>query len=217
MSSGGPLSNIPPSAWDKLVTTACDTFTQCVAPITATTAGLGRLIEEWFDAQSESRKMLASEVMASATHKASRDSKKKGRPNARQIVAALEVASCETDDQLRHLWSNLLAQELSGGEVHPTFVHILGQLTAVDAARLAFFAAQGNRTPQTMKASLLERALISSGFLSVTEFADFSDEHLASLRLIERVHGLWNLTATGRAFIDAVSDPSDEHATAAGG
>lgn len=41
---------IPEAGWQKAIDTACDTFTDLIAPITKTTAGLGGLIQAKFDA-----------------------------------------------------------------------------------------------------------------------------------------------------------------------
>ncbi|WP_238115046.1 hypothetical protein [Vibrio cincinnatiensis] len=34
---------IPEKSWNKVVATACETFEKCLAPITETTGGIGRL------------------------------------------------------------------------------------------------------------------------------------------------------------------------------
>jgi hypothetical protein len=53
---------IPPSSWNKIVKTACDTFTSIIAPITATTTGLGRLIQAKFDGMVDAQKVLAADA-----------------------------------------------------------------------------------------------------------------------------------------------------------
>ena len=41
---------IPAKAWAQIVDTACTTFRQVVAPVTALTSGVGRLLDAKFDA-----------------------------------------------------------------------------------------------------------------------------------------------------------------------
>jgi hypothetical protein len=204
---------IPPKAWEKLVTTACDTFTRVLAPITQTTSGLGRLIQAWFDRLVDAQKVLAAETLSTASSRASSVKRQKARqPSGSIMIAALTAASTETNETLRDLWSNLLAQEISGGEVHPEFVDILKRISVSDAKVLAKIARQGNRTLSRVAMhafrKTLIRTLVAIDLGEFSEGASFSHEHLARLNLIERRDGLWNLTLTGRAFIEAVSDPT---------
>lgn len=200
---------IPAKAWDKLVTTACDTFTQCIAPITATTGGLGRLIQARFDRLVDAQKVIAAEVVSRASKKASAKRKQDARPpKASLVVTVIEASSLETDETLRELWANLLAQEFIDGTVHPEFVRTLSRMTASDAKALAGFASVGKRTLSRTKINVFVRSLVHVGLLGFEERSIFVTEHLASLHLIEKLGGIWNLSATGRAFIEAVSDPS---------
>lgn len=200
---------IPTKAWEQLVATACETFTQCLAPITATTSGLGRLIEAWFNKLSDAQKILAAETVSRATKKIEHTGgKTHTNPKASVIVAVLDGSSIETDRTIRELWANLLAQELLSGNVHPEFVRILTRLTSNDAHTLSFIAKEGDRTLSRTKLNVFLKSLARIGFMEFEEGSVFSVEHLANLCLIARVKGLWNLTATGSAFIQAVSDPS---------
>jgi hypothetical protein len=54
---------IPAKSWNILVTTACDTFSQLIAPITATTYGLGRLIQAKFNGMTDVQKVLAADAV----------------------------------------------------------------------------------------------------------------------------------------------------------
>ena len=207
--AGQVAKAIPAKAWEQLVATACETFTQCLAPITATTSGLGRLIEAWFDKLIDAQKILAAETVSRATKKVARTGvKTRTNPKASVIVAVLNGSSIETDQTIRELWANLLAQELVSGNVHPEFVHILPRLTSNDARTLSFIAKEGDRTLSRAKLNVFIKSLARIGLVEFQEGSDFSVEHLAHLNLVTRVEGLWNLTATGRAFIQAVSDPS---------
>jgi hypothetical protein len=132
------------------------------------------------------------------------------RPTKKTIGsdAVLEAASIETDDTLRELWANLLAQEIIGGKVHPEFTRTLSRLSSMDAQVLAHIATRDKPTASQLKANIFLKSLVHLGILGMTENPDFSGELLTSLNLIHRPKGLWDLTATGHAFIEAVSDPS---------
>lgn len=199
---------IPDTAWEKLVETACQTFTQIFSPITATTGGLGRLIQAKFDRLIEPQKVLAAEVVSRANEKAKSRSGKGVPPKAPIVLAVLEASSIETDETLRDLWANLLAREMLSGMVHPEFTRTLSRLSSYDAQVLAEIATRPKPTVNDARASIFKKSLVRIGVLSLIEGTGFSQELLASLNLIHKPEGLWDLTATGRAFIEAVSDPS---------
>jgi hypothetical protein len=200
---------IPPKSWEKLVTTACDTFTKCIAPITETTSGIGRLIQAWFDKLVDAQKVMAADTLSKASAKISSVRKKKtAHPNGSVMIAALTAASNETNDTLRELWSNLLAQEMAAGEVHPEFVEILKRISVSDARTLAKIAKEGDRTWNRVVMNAFVKTLIRIDLAELTEGSTFSHEQLAKLNLIRRKEGLWNLTETGKAFIETVSDPT---------
>ncbi len=102
----GKLANaVPPQAWSQIVDSACTTFRQILAPITATTSGVGRLIDAKFDHLVDAQKVLAANTLDSA-HKKSRGSRKKNiqkeqEPKAPVIIGILEASSIETDSTLR--------------------------------------------------------------------------------------------------------------------
>jgi hypothetical protein len=155
--------------------------------------------------------VIAAEVVSRASKKASAKRREGARPpKASLVVAAIEASSMETDETLRELWANLLAQELIDSTVHPEFARILERLTASDAQVLAKIASEGKRTISRAKINVFAKSLVHVGLLQVQERTSFVTEHLADLNLIEKVDGLWNLTATRHAFIEAVSDPSLE-------
>ena len=117
---------IPAKAWSRLVETACTTFEQCLAPITSTNSGIGRLIQAKFDRLADVEKVLAADVLLRATQRATSAAKHPSSSMKSSIVVAvLEHAGSETDVNLRELWANLLAQEITSGDVHPEVVRIL--------------------------------------------------------------------------------------------
>ncbi|QTF92192.1 Abi-alpha family protein [Halomonas sp. BM-2019] len=208
---------VPPSAWNRLVKTACDTFTQLIAPITATTYGLGMLIEAKFDGMADAQKVLAADAVRRATVKVENAGKtSKGNPKAIVLVRAIEAASNETDDNVRGVWANLIANELIENDVHPEFTRILERLSSKDAAVLAEIGERAMKDP--VKRAV--RAVSASvGFMGINiamlleEEADFSRVHLEHLNLIAKYSGQWALTVVGEEFLKAVADPTFEAMT----
>ena len=212
------LKILPASSWDRLVKTACDTFSQLVFPITASTSGLGRLIQAKFDGMVDAQKVLAADVVRSAKEKLERTGRSsKGRPKAIVLVKAIETASNETDDNVREIWANLIANEILDNQVHPEFPRILERMSSNDAITLAEIA-ESSRKDSVKKATRvfaygLEIMGIRFSAL-VEEATNFSREHLRNLNLIEKNSGQWRLTLTGEEFLKAVADPTFEYAKA---
>jgi len=122
---------IPEKAWTRLVDATCTTFEQCLAPLTATMSGVGRLIQAKFERMVEAEKILATDVLERATERASSAvANPSPAIKANIIVAVLENTGSEADVNLRELWANLLAQEITTGNVHPEVVRILPRLAA---------------------------------------------------------------------------------------
>jgi hypothetical protein len=205
---------IPQKAWIQLVDTACVTFKSALAPLTATTSGIGRLIEAKFDRLVDAEKILASEMMARATQKVAEGKRKpSGTAKAGIVIAAIEASGSETDAVIRELWSNLVAQEVVHGNVHPEFPKLLARLSASDARLLASIAEK-----EKDKTAVFRRAIkkfttsISILGMSVELMPDagtFALEHLANLGLVYPADQGSTLTYTGKAFIQSVSDSWD--------
>lgn len=205
---------IPASAWSEVVHTACDTFSKFLAPIIETTSGIGRLIQAKFDRFVEAEKVLAADLVVRASQKARASRKRSRRPaQAPIILVALEHGATQTDETLRELWSNLLAQELATGSVHPEFPTILSKLSAAEALILAEVAQSGKDKSRKVKAFVASLTVSVAGFgVSLGDLSRdpyvFEHEHLRLLNLIENRGGVWWLTLIGEEFIGAVSDPS---------
>lgn len=210
----GKLSKaIPEKVWVQMVDTACKTFREVIAPLTAVTSGTGRLIEAKFDRLVDAEKVLAADAIAKAQEKISQSKKKpSGKAKASVVIAAIEATATETDVVARELWTNLLAQEIITGEVHPEFPRILGRLSAGDARLLAQIAEREQDKSVRLKIAIRRFAAnisvfdISLDLLQPDEESSFTHEHLASLNLVRRKDGFWSLTLTGKAFIQSVSD-----------
>lgn len=213
---GNMAKAIPGPAWVKAVETACETFKQCVAPITATTAGTGRLITAKFDSLAEVNKIYAAGALAKAREKVKKSKKTpKEAPNVPIINKAIEECSVQTDQVIRELWVNLLAQEMIDGGVHPEFTNILSKLNAEDAHTLVEIAEKSPKTFHQKEFRTLVESLHSVNWLSTglslipkDARATFTIEHLRNLHLIRKSGNKWILTAMGEEFIRVVSDPT---------
>jgi len=211
---------IPQKAWVQAVDTACKTFREAIAPFTALTSGTGRLIEAKFDRLVDAEKVLAAEAMSKAQEKVVQSKKKpSGKAKANIVIAAIEATGSETDIVARELWSNLLAQEIINGNVHPEFPRILSRLSASDAQMLAQIAERQEGKSAQLKIAIKKFSAsisilgIAVELLQPDEEGTFTHEHLESLNLVCRREGAWGLTLTGKAFIQSVSDSwSDEAA-----
>lgn len=211
---------IPQKAWVQVVDTACKTFREAIAPFTALTSGTGRLIEAKFDRLVDAEKVLAAEAMAKAQEKIAQSKKKgAGKAKANIVITAIEATATETDVVIRELWSNLLAQEIVNGNVHPEFPRILSRLSASDAQLLAQVAERQKNKSAQLKIAIKKFSAsisifgIAAELMQPDEEGSFAHEHLASLNLVRRKEGTWGLTLTGKAFIQSVSDSwSDEPA-----
>ena len=205
---------VPAASWNRIVKTVCDTFSQLISPITATTYGLGKLIEGKFELMVDAQKVLAADAVYSAKQKVEKSNKKpEGSPKASVLVRAIESASNETNENIREIWSNLIANEIVDNNVHPDFPRILERLSAMDAATLAEIG-------EKSKKDLVKRAVRAFVFhfniagLSLSAFVadkyNFSTLHLRKLDLIRSDAGQWFLTLIGEEFLKAVSDPTFE-------
>jgi len=203
---------IPQKAWIQAVDTACTVFKDCVAPLTATTSGLGRLIQAKFDKLVDAEKVIVSENFQKISEKVEKSRKpKKGTPKGVVLAGAIEGSACETDEIMRELWTNLMAQEILEGDVHPEFVAILKRMSAADAQRLAQYG-QKATGPDIEKIVKLFARTIKFNVAGIElafpeEPTDFITEHLSNLNLIYKISRRWDLTHTGKEFIKAVSDP----------
>ncbi len=209
---------IPEKVWVQIVDTACTTFRQVIAPVTALTGGVGRLIDAKFESLAAAQKVLAAETFTRASEKV-RTSKKPlaANVNARILIEVMDKSSAETDPLLRELWANLLAEEFVSGEVHPEFPKILVRLSPRDAQTLARIAQQSNSKEVLAKLrinSLLGTFSMFGVKLKFEQSGSFIHEHLRNLDLIQRDGGAWALTLTGAEFLRNVggdlADPGSD-------
>ena len=206
---------IPASSWNKIVKTACDTFAQLLTPITATTTGLGRLIQAKFDGMVGAQKVLAADTVRRAKEKVERTGKKPaGNPKSVILIKAIDNASNESDSNLREIWANLIANEILNNHVHPEFPIILERFSSTDAVTLAEIAEESRKdsVKKATRAVVYGLHIMGISFSSLVEEAtDFSREHLKNLNLIKKSSGQWRLSLIGEEFLKAVADPSFDY------
>ncbi|MEK7801941.1 MAG: Abi-alpha family protein [Pseudomonadota bacterium] len=217
LTGAGKLAKaIPAKAWTRLVDTACDAFEKCLAPITETTGGIGRLIAAKFDRLVDAEKIMTAETFQKASEKikkAKREPKGNYKPGI--IVKVIEEASKQTDVNIRELWANLLAQEILDGSIHPEVVSILARINADDAQTLARIAEDAPKNEHTKAFVTSYTNSISLGIAGIKLSVQmrprftFSEKLLESLNLIERSDNKWVLTPIGEGFIESVTEPKE--------
>ncbi|TVP59350.1 MAG: DUF4393 domain-containing protein [Nodularia sp. (in: Bacteria)] len=214
-------------AWSQLVETACNSFKELIAPITFNTSGdIARLIGAKFDRLVDAEKVIAAQMMSLASEKASGSHHQRNKfPKSSVILKIIESSSSETDTILQELWTNLMANELVYGSIHPEFIRILTQLTSSDVYRLIEVA---QRTSPPRRVTIRFKILgMKHNFQESSDYPlNFINAHLSNVGLIQtrelnvvkadimdtsfRINHprYWELTVVGKAFIEAVNNPS---------
>jgi hypothetical protein len=215
---GKVAKSIPDKAWNKLVATACETFEKIIYPITATTSGMGGLIKAKFDQLINEEKVLVAEVFKVAEVKAKGSKKeKKKEANPHILITVINQSAIPTDNNIRELWGNLLAREISQGGVHPEIANILTRINSDDAIRLIEITELPNVIEKNERNSEwgISFQLFKEAFMNVSTMKayipredTFSEKLLENLNLIKKRGDGWILTPIGREFIKSVSDPS---------
>lgn len=212
---------IPEESWKKIVNTATKTFTDLLAPITKTTKGLGMLIEARLDRMTEIEKIFSADAIQRAKDKIEKAGLEyNSRPNARVIIDSIKESSVENDDTLRDIWSNLIANELTKGNVHPEFPSILSKLSPRDARTLSEIAKKDavRRIRELAPAMYkLFATVMADTALSALAFGknknsnqNSSIEYLERIGLIRSDDDGWTLTEFGREFVIAVTPPGEK-------
>jgi len=139
---------IPDEVYIQTSEAVTGTFKKLVAPITETTAGFGRLIQQKFDNMVDVEKSLATYSVQRALTKAEAKARKRGVPiiapvHPKSFVKAIEEASKETDPLLHEMWSSLLADQLINENFHPNFVGMLANFSPAEARLLMSLLSKG--------------------------------------------------------------------------
>lgn len=196
---------VPKEAWSRLANTACETFEKLIYPLTATTEGIGRLIQIRFNRLNDEQKIIAAKCLQETNEKIKNIDPRSGiviKPIV--IYEALENTDQQTDETIRSLWSNLLAKEFTDGSVHPEIAKVLTKITSKDALLLLDVSdCESIAIPIRVLKALA--ATWTLGLLNKER--TFNHVHLEKLELIHQVEKSWYLTTTGREFMRCVSDP----------
>ncbi|WP_157726464.1 Abi-alpha family protein [Imhoffiella purpurea] len=202
------VAKIPKEAWAKLASTACETFEKIIYPLTATTEGIGRLIELRFSKLCDEQKIIAAKCLEEAHEKVKHASEHKKTPRVIKpavVFESLDNTDNQTDETIRSLWANLLANEFLQGDVHPEIARLLSKITAQDALVL-LDVAKNDSISITNKVLRALASTYTLGWLS--ERSSFNHEYLKSLGLIRELEkNVWLLTPAGRELMRCVSEP----------
>ncbi len=223
------MEAIPESAWTELVGTATATFRDLLRPITATTGGLGRWLEQKFANMVEVEKVLVADGLAKAKKKIDASERSIApKQNLATLGQLVEGVSHANEALTREMWINLLSRDLSAEGVHPEFISILKRISPADAQLLVEVAEKSQAAKQRL---MMERLIQSSraGFMSNSVSSllfvrivagrkpfDLSEAILQSLNLIQIESGSRYLTEFGKKFLEAVSEPANTTAESNG-
>ncbi|MFT7007643.1 MAG: hypothetical protein ACJAXJ_002172 [Colwellia sp.] len=180
------VKNIPKEVWGVTV----EVINKLIYPITATTVGVGKLIEQTLREASEK------------ISKANKTNFTNVVVKPKVIYTVLDNTDNQSDDFIRSLWANVTARELSEGSVHPEIVRLFSKLTAPDLIVLSELNAQGSSITK-----LLFKALSSAYTLGISrDPKSFHHVYLSDLGLIDEVSGKWFMTTKGKELMRCISD-----------
>ncbi|MFH0781544.1 MAG: Abi-alpha family protein [Pseudomonadota bacterium] len=195
---------LPKEAWNKLAETTCNTFEKLIYPLTATTEGIGKLIQTKFESLNVQQQIIAAKCLEETSAKIKyKQPEEHVAIKPLVIYEALENTDQQTDNTIRSLWSNLLAREFTEGSIHPEIAKILSKITSQDALLLLKIA-EKDAGPISVMVLKAFASKITLGLLN--EKRSFNHVHLENLDLIQEIELVWRLTTTGREFMRCVSD-----------
>ncbi|MBW1616754.1 MAG: DUF4393 domain-containing protein [Deltaproteobacteria bacterium] len=170
------------------------------------------LIQAKFNGMADVQKILTADSIRCAKEKVKKTGRKpKGKPKSFVLIKAIENASNETDNNIRDIWANLIANEILDNQIHPEFPLILTRLGTNDAITLAKIAQKSKKTSlqKVTLAAIYSLNIMDIAFSNILEEeSDFSKEHLQNLNLTLKISGQWHLTLFGEEFLKAVADPT---------
>lgn len=197
---------VPKEAWVKLAEKAGDVFVKILYPLTATTEGIGRLIEIKFNKLADEQKIIAAKLIEEVNEKINVIDVEQGEINVIKpsiIYVAFDNIDALTDETMRSLWANLLSKEFTDGDVHPEIAKILSNLTSKDAYLLLEIA-KNHSIPLTVHVLKAMATRITLGVFAKRK--TYNHTHLENLGLIEDVEKEWLLTTAGKELLHSVSD-----------
>lgn len=195
------VRGIPKEVWGAVT----DVIKELLYPITATTAGVGKLIEQKFSTLNEVQKIIAEQTLREAAEKAKQSNNKEFsnvivKPQV--IYVVLESSDSQSDDSIRALWSNLAAREFTEGSVHPEIARVLSKLTAGDLLVLSeHFVEQSSKVKFVLKglASVYTLGLMA-------DKKSFNHIYLQELGLLKDVSGKWVCTVKGKELMRCLGE-----------
>ena len=175
--------------------------------MTATTEGIGKLIQTRFEKLNGQQQIIAAKCIQETKEKVQKRQQKKHTVIKPLVIyEALDNADQQTDETIRSLWSNLLSKEFAEGSVHPEIAKLLSNVTTQDALLLLEIAEKDAGPIPVM----VLKALASKFTLGLlNEKRSFNHVHLEKLGLIQEIELVWCLTTTGREFMRCVRDPAE--------
>lgn len=126
----------PPKVWEVGVEKLGDLF----APATETMAGIGRVIRARFDRLVAVEQATLSLRIEAAVEKVRLSGLPRRMPNPALLTGIIDVVQQERDPTIGELWVNLLAQEMTGQDVHPELCRVLAELSRADAMTLSLIS-----------------------------------------------------------------------------
>ncbi|MDK1286840.1 hypothetical protein [Pseudoalteromonas umbrosa] len=185
---------LPKEAITKITDLACTTFQKVTYPLTATTAGIGLLIETKFEALNEMQKVLAAKAIEKAKEKVEQASTATSESIKPQIYyIALECADTFVDEVQEEIWTNVLARETVLGEIHPEIARLLSKLTTADLMLLNDIAM--NQEKNSFSRILATFKKDKSALTPVRK--SFNHFFLSELGLITHQENQWMTTYAG--------------------
>ncbi len=138
---GKLAKSIPKTVYEKFADTTLSTFEKLVAPITATTNGIGIWLGQKFENMANYERVLAQ----LSIYEAIEDFKTKNETSdfnpslirhPKSFIDAVVETSKETDLHLHQMWVHLLSNTFQTGKSHPYYVHALRSLGPEEARLL---------------------------------------------------------------------------------
>lgn len=195
------LNHIPKEFWVLTV----ETINKLLYPVTATTSGVGKLIEQKFSTLNDVQKIIAEQTLREATEKVSKISNldlTKVVVKPQIIYTTLDNTDSQTDDSMRSLWANITAREMSEGSVHPEIIRLFSVLTAADLIVLSELHGQ-----RLSIAKFLLKAFASVYTLGIyRDPKSFHHVYLSDLGLITDISGKWVITVKGKELVRCISE-----------
>lgn len=195
------LKNIPKEVWGATI----DIVNKLIFPITATTVGIGKLIEHKFNTLNEVQKIIAEQTLREATEKVRNSGVRDFsfvvvKPQV--IYTVLENSDSQSDDFIRSLWANLTAREMSEGSIHPEIARTFSKLTAPDLVVLSELHSKSSSVTK-----LIFQALASTYTLGIArDPKSFHHVYLSDLGLITDVSGKWFVTTKGKELMRCIAE-----------